>query len=268
MNLTKHILFTVLLLITGSISAQIVFKATVNKSEIGLNEKVQVTFTMSEDNESFKPPVFEYFKVVDSPMTSRQNGFNNGVRSFEKSIIYTLQPKKTGTLVINHATLMVNDKEYQSNRVEVKVKRKRKKDYIINKDSLQDMVFLKLDYPDTSITVKDSIVLSYRLYASKGIGVDSWKTIEDSKFKNAEVRDITPKKLEVITEEMEGMTFRSVILRKVVLKPSKEGRLKISPMKILVSTRIPSGRRDFSTKNIEDIKRIELSSKKATITVD
>ncbi len=269
MNLTKHILLIPLLFFTGILSAQTVLKAEVNKTEIGLNEKVQVTFTLTEDSDNFNPPDFKNFEVIDgSPIRGQSVGFENGRRTNIRSFTYTLKPKRTGTFTIGVATVKVDGSIYESNTLSIEVKRKRKKNYIIDKDSLEQKLFLKLEYPKESVSMNDSITVLYKLYVSSGIGVKSIKEIKESNISNAEVTPITSETFGIENQDLNGVTYRSLVIRKLKLNPSRKGKLKIGPLKIEVTALIPSGRKGIANKNIEDEKLIILSSNKATIRIN
>jgi len=268
MNSIKQISLLFLLMNTVVCSAQVKFEATVNKSEIGLNEKVQVSFTLNKKNADFTPPEFTNFEVISGPLTSNNISFKNGRRNVEKTIAYTLKPTKRGTLIIESGMLKLNGNTYNSNSVSVDVIRKRKKNYLIDKDSLQKKLFLKLEYPKGLLSVKDSIVVNYKLYVSQGISVNNWKLVKDSKVKNAEVTDISSESIKVVKEAINGITYRSAIIKTLRLKPNKKGKISISPLDLKVSTGIPSGRKSFSNKNVSDNKDIVISSKKIKVEVN
>lgn len=268
MNAIKQISLLVFLMGTVVTTAQVVFNADASKTEIGLNEKVQVSFTMNKDNGEFTPPDFTNFEVISGPLTSTNTSFKDGRPSYEKSIAFTLKPKKRGTLIIEGGTLEISGNTYSSNSVSIEVVRKRKKNYLIDKDSLANKIFLKLEYPKGTLFVRDSIVVQYKLYVAQDISVNSWKLLEDSKIKNAEVIDMSPKEISVVQEDVDGTIYRSVILKSLRLKPSKQGKLIISPLELEVSVGIPSGRRSFNVKNIQDPKVIVVSSEKVKVEVN
>ena len=252
MNSIKQISLLFLLTSTLFCAAQVIFKTEVNKSEIGINEKIQVSFTFNEPDADFTPPEFNDFEVTYGPLT----------------IAYTLNPKKRGTLVIEGGTLNFNGNTYSSNTVSIDVLRVRKKNFIIDKDSLQKKVFLKLIYPETPISVNDSIEVNYKLHVAEGISAHKWKLIEDSKVKNAEVTDISPQSLNVVNEKIDGITYRTVILKTLRLKPRKRGKMNISPLELKVSIGIPSGRKVFNDKNVEDVKEVVIASEKVKVEVN
>ncbi|WP_431157262.1 BatD family protein [Winogradskyella poriferorum] len=269
MNLIKQISLLFLLTSTLFCEAQVIFKTEVNKSQIGINEKIQVSFTFNEPDAEFTPPEFNDFEVTYGPLTSTNTNVKEGGRiSYEKTIAYTLIPKKRGTLVIESGTLNFKGNTYSSNTVSIDVVRVRKKNYLIDKDSLQKKVFLKLVYPETPISVNDSIEVNYKLHVAEGISAHKWKLIEDSKVKNAEVTDISPQSLNVVNEKIDGITYRTVILKSLSLKPSKRGKINISPLELRVSIGIPSGRRVFNDKNVEDIKEVVIASEKVKVEVN
>lgn len=267
MDLTKYILFNLIILFSGIGSAQVVFKAEASKSEIGLNELVEVSFKMSEDNDSFSPPKFENFEIFSGPTTSIKNTFIEGERTYEKSITFRLKPKKTGTFVIESARFEVAGKIYRSNTINIDVVKSKKVDREAL-DALEKEVFLKVEYLEKPITQQDSVIVTYRLYVSADVGVTNWRKVNDGKISNATADDITPEMYKIENSEIEGKKFRSVIIKKLNLKPTKKGKIKISPMTMEVTANVPTGKKDIFSRNVLEDKIIELNSDKAVIEVD
>ena len=77
------------------------FRASVDRSEVALDEYVQVEFILENaQGKGFTPPDFAEWTVISGPSTSTQVSIVNGLRSSAISYIYTLSPKKAGDLHI------------------------------------------------------------------------------------------------------------------------------------------------------------------------
>jgi len=70
------------------------FEAKVSKNSLGLNENLQISFAFNQDGDNFSPPDFEGFRLVGGPFQSTSYSWVNGVKSFNRSFTYILQPTK------------------------------------------------------------------------------------------------------------------------------------------------------------------------------
>ena len=86
----KKIVFLFILFIQSITFAQVKFEAKVSKSSVGLNERIQISFSINEDADNFTEPNFEGFSVVGGPFQSTNFSWINGVKSFNRSYTYIL----------------------------------------------------------------------------------------------------------------------------------------------------------------------------------
>ena len=104
----KFIVLIFLMFLSSFSYAQVVFEAKASKTQLGVNERLRVDFTMNEDGDNFTPPSFEGFKVVGGPSQSIKNYSINGKRSFSKSYSYFLSPTKRGVFTIGQSSIEIN----------------------------------------------------------------------------------------------------------------------------------------------------------------
>ncbi|MBL0342594.1 MAG: BatD family protein [Bacteroidetes bacterium] len=110
----------VLLILSVSAVAQ-TFTGSVNRSQVGLNEQIQLTYTINANGTSFKTPSLTEFSVLSGPNQSTSMQFVNGSMSQSISFSFILQPKKEGTFKIEPATIESGGKIILSNMVSVTV---------------------------------------------------------------------------------------------------------------------------------------------------
>ena len=103
--------------------AQVKFEAKASKTQLGVNERLRIDFTMNEDGDNFTPPSFENFKVVGGPSQSINNSWINGVRSFSKSYTYFLSPTKRGTFSIGQSSIEIDGEVYKTSPIKITVLR-------------------------------------------------------------------------------------------------------------------------------------------------
>src|SRR5688572_5256238 len=110
-----------LFLAVQSVFAQVEFKATVSKNNIGINEHLRIDFTMNDDGDNFEAPSFEGFKIFGGPNRSVNYSWTNGRKSFSKSYSFFLMPTKKGTFIIKSASIEIAGKIYKTNPVKIVV---------------------------------------------------------------------------------------------------------------------------------------------------
>lgn len=113
-------------MITASIQAQVKFSTVVSAKEIGLDEYVQVDYTIENGKsvENFSAPNFKNFTVLQGPSQSENVTIINGVVSRSKSISYVLQPTAMGKQVVPGAMASVDGKTMHSEAVTIQVNKK------------------------------------------------------------------------------------------------------------------------------------------------
>ena len=74
----KHFIFTFIALCTSMATlAQFQFKAEVSSQTIGINQPLEIRFSMNDDADDFKRPTFDNFDIVGGPMQSVNRSWVN-----------------------------------------------------------------------------------------------------------------------------------------------------------------------------------------------
>ena len=105
-------------------SAQAKFSTVVNETRPGLNEYVQVEYTVENARsvETISAPSFKNFRLIQGPVQSSGMSVINGALSQFKSLSFVLQPLVAGKLNIPGAMAVVDGKTIRSNAVVIDVK--------------------------------------------------------------------------------------------------------------------------------------------------
>lgn len=264
--MNKYILL--LLLTAQSLLAQVEFKATVSKSNIGINERLRVDFTMNDDGDNFESPAFEGFKIFGGPNQSVNYSWVNGRKSFSKSYSFFLMPTKKGTFIIKPASIEIAGKVYKTNPIKVTVgnavaqpepeeeedpfaiifgnRRPRQVAPPPPPPSLKgDGIHLVAEISNTNPYVNEPITAVYKLYVSPYVSVSDFRESASPKYNNFWSQSIDVKNLSVQMGKYNGENYRYVILRKTVLYPQKAGKLSIEPLMLDITMQAPTGRRDM-----------------------
>lgn len=131
MRNAKYLLFFLLLLVGGmrAKSQQAVFTTQTSASRIGVQDQLQVSYTISNvaDLETLGPANLRDFAVVGGPFQSQRSSINIGangraVQDVSLTVSFILQPKKTGKLTVPGGIARdASGHEYQSQPVAVEV---------------------------------------------------------------------------------------------------------------------------------------------------
>ena len=226
--------------------SQVKFEAKTSKTQLGVNERLRIDFTMNEDGDNFIPPSFENFKVVGGPSQSINNSWVNGVRSFSKSYTYFLAPKKRGVFTIGQSSIEIDGITYKTSPIKIKVtaavdipKNPNDPNYIAS-----ESIHLVAEVSTTNPYLNEPVSVIYKLYVAENTGVRNWSELDSPRYNDFWSQNIEVKRQNVKEGKYKGENYRYVVLKKTVLYPQKTGKLSIEPLTLDVSVEVPSKRRD------------------------
>ena len=256
--------------ITQSIFAQAVFKTSVSKNKLGVNERFRIVFSVDKQGaDNFTPPNFKNFKIAAGPSQSVNQSWINGKVSFSQSYTYILQPTKVGVFTIPGATIQLNGKTLTSNSVKMNILKAvdippnpNDPNYIA-----QQNVHLVAEVSKTRPYVGEGIYVEYKLYVSESISVNDFSVTETPQYNGFWHQEIKMNNLQIKNGTYNGESYRYVVLKKALLIPTKSGKLVIEPMKMDILIGVPTGRGDFFGNPITRNITKAFSSTKKTISV-
>jgi hypothetical protein len=204
-------------------NAQVEVKSFVNTETVRLGEYVQYTIESNEQGK-FILPEFKDFKVVrgggisSNTSISYVNGKMTRVASYSTS--YLLQPLKKGTFTIPAGKIEVNGTTYQSNTVKIIVEEG-------NTNTTDDSeLFARIELNKSSCYVGEAIVATYVVYSKyRPDGYDMANLNTNQDFWTEELSN-EPK---LGTKNIDGTTYYSLEIKKLVLLPQTSGKLTIKP---------------------------------------
>ena len=250
--------------------SQVQFEAKVSKNKLGLNERLQVDFTMNIDGDNFATPNFDGFKVVGGPFQQISQQWINGRGTFTKSYSYVLLPSQKGVLTLKPASIEYNGQVYRTAPVKITVTNAvqiPKDPSEMPEPSADNDLHLVADISKTNPYINEPITVVYKLYFSNNIGITNSQEVDKPKFNDFWSQNIEIKKLEVQPTVYKGESYRVVILKKVVLYPQKSGKLTIEPLSLELDLQVPTGRRNiFGEQQIAEANK-KVSAGAKTITV-
>ena len=169
MKLKFYISIFIFLLGASFTAQEATLKASVSKNKLGVNQRLQVKFSIDKQGgDNFSPPNFNNFKVVGGPSQSVSQSWINGTVSFTQSYSYILEPKRKGELSIGSATIKIGEKILQSKPIKIIVldaidipKNPNDPNYIA-----QQNIHLVAEISKSRPYVGEGIYVEYRLYVS------------------------------------------------------------------------------------------------------
>lgn len=236
-------------MLSSSISfAQVKFEAKASKVIVGLNESILVQFVINEDedSESFVPPEFTGFSILDGPKENIHNSWVNGKKAYKKTYIYYIASDKEGSFVIDEAKIKVDGQTFRSQPIEIKVianTSHRETEYL--NSALSKTIHLETIVSKNEMSLDESFTVSYKLYVSPDSGISSWELLNSPNYENFDVKNIEIQNIKVENEEFKGQNYRYVIFKKVELKPKKRGKLSIEPLTLNVVAEIATEKIDI-----------------------
>ena len=237
-------------------AADVSLKATVDRNQVGLNERFVYTVEISGKSTSLPDPefpVFEGFSVLSGPNTSTNIQFVNGAMSSSKSYSFYLMPEKEGDFLIKAATVEVDGEEISSNTINIKVVKGTSKPPAVenksnnsdNGDIAGESLILKTVVDKKKVYQNEQILVEYKLYfrvSVRSYNIEKMPATAGFWMEEFKMSSQPP----VSTEIINGINYQVATLRKVALFPTRSGDMKIEPMVISVDALAPRRTRSRS----------------------
>jgi hypothetical protein len=251
----KIILALFISILYTSAFAQVKFEAQTERSSYGLNERIQLVFSINNEGDNFEPPKFPGFKA-EGPFINKGNQTSitviNGKvtqkREISTQVIYYLTPTKKGTFTIGAASIEYNETVYKSAPIKITVT-----DPIQmptypgqqNNANFGEGIHLVAEMSTKNPYVNEPVTVVYKLYFEPRSTVGNFRNFKAPKYNDFWSQYIDMKQLTAERGKYNGKDFSMVVLRKVILYPLEAGAKTIEPFKIDLDAEIPTGRRDW-----------------------
>lgn len=255
-------IFCWLCLLLSPAMAQLHFTAQASTKDMGKTDYVQVQFVIENAKQigNVQTPDFSDFTIIEGPNQSTGMSITNGNMSQYKGIIFLLQPKRTGTLIIKPATAMVDGQSMHSNPLQITVHNQGGQgnsktpgfnplpdpswptaqptvdmDEVVRpgenvEDKIRKNFFIKVEVSKMDCYLGEPIVATYKLYAR--LRSDSRVTRHPS-LNGFSVYDmIDPADDRVSVEKINGKNFSVHIIRETQLIPLQPGDITLDPMEL------------------------------------
>ena len=221
------------------------FEAKVSKNSLGLNENLQVSFAINQDGDNFSPPDFEGFRLVGGPFQSTSYSWVNGVKSFNRSFTYILQPTKKGTFTIKSASIEFNDEIHKTAPIKISVTDaiQQPKDPNSPDYKAGEGIHLVAEVSKGNPYVNEPLTVVYKLYFDPRFIVRNVREVANPKYNGFWSQHIDIKKLEAVAGTYNGQDYAMVVWRKVILYPLEAGNKPLEPLSIHLDVDVPTRKR-------------------------
>lgn len=221
------------------------FEAKVSKNSLGLNENLQISFAINQDGDNFSPPDFEGFRLVGGPFQSTSYSWVNGVKSFNRSFTYILQPTKKGTFTIKSASIEFNNEIYKTAPIKITVTDaiQQPKDPNSPDYKAGEGIHLVAEVSKGNPYVNEPLTVVYKLYFDPRFIVRNVREVANPKYNGFWSQHIDIKKLEAVPGTYNGQDYAMVVWRKVILYPLEAGNKPLEPLSIVLDVDVPTRKR-------------------------
>ncbi len=233
------------LLIPSNLKAQN-FTAGVSKNRVAVNEPFQIEFTIANGGaDNFKPPVaFKDFDIYSGPNHSSSVQIVNGSMTQSTSISYVIASKKEGKFIIGPASITFNGSKKESNNVTVEVIKSGAGNpgnpasgannqgatpgSPSGASTTDDNLFAKTSVNKTKVYLGEPITVIHTIYTKLNlIGFQDCKLPSYNGFWSQDA----PQKAQVrATENIDGVNYYVVELKRSFIFPQRTGSLEIEPL--------------------------------------
>ena len=252
----RKLVFLLLLITTfgvGTRADEIIFKASAPEAVI-MGETFRLSYTVNGEGRDIRIPEMPDFEILIGPSTSELHSSQliNGKVIAETSYTFTyiLQPKKEGTFTIAPATIKVNNANYTSNALKIKVLPPDKADEAstqgqgnsssptsaIGKDDL----FITAVVSKKNVYEQEGFLVTYKLYANPRkanvVGINQVKLPEFEGFLTQDVE--LPTNRQLTLENYNGKNYGTFVVRQSVLFPQRSGKITIPSGSLDVALRV------------------------------
>ena len=240
----------------NSVSAQVKFEAQTERSSYGLNERIQLVFSINNEGDNFEPPKFSGFKA-EGPFINKGNqtsitivnGRVNQKREISTQVIYYLTPTKKGTFTIGAASIEYDGTVYKSAPIKITITDPIQMPTYPGQQPTNvnygEGIHLVAEMSTKNPYVNEPVTVIYKLYFEPRSTVGNFRNFKAPKYNDFWSQYIDMKQLRAERGKYNGKDYSMVVLRKVILYPLEAGAKTIEPFKIDLDAEVPTGRRDW-----------------------
>ncbi len=230
----KTILWLIGVALITRVGAQedIQLKAYVSRSVVGVNDNFTYTVEISGSARSLPDvtlPDLSDFKILSGPSVSSSFQMINFKMSASKTYQFVLLPKKTGQFQIPAATAKVDGKVIRSNTINITVVPGTTPP-TGSKKKQGEAVFFRAVASKSAAYLHEPVTIIYKIYYRTRIANPA--LVDAPEVSGCWQEEFQLKQLPQYTEIINGTQYKVVEIYRMVVFPTRNGEVSISPMRI------------------------------------
>lgn len=199
-------------------------RATVSSNKIQVSDVF--TFKIEALNSSKNPevelaPLLNDFSVISGPAQQTSMQWVNGKSSSSRSLSWTLVAKKEGQYTIPSLNVTMGKDVFKTNPISMTVADS-DLDYQTNE------LFLEMDIDKNNAFVGEQITVTYKLYTRVNMSIQNVDFPKHSGFWTEDL--YVPDQVQFQDVVLDGVSYKSAIIYRIALFPTKSGKLELTPM--------------------------------------
>jgi len=208
------------------------FIASVNSTNVGLNEPFEVSFEFQGNDlnsiRSFKEPDFKGFKVMSGPNQSTSMQIINGAVSASITYSYYVSASSLGTYTIGSASIDFKGKKYSTEPLKITVvkgsgsqtqQQQKQGEQKVDTKNIGENVFIRAFADRQKIYKGEQVTVTYKLYTRLNISSPQISKLPQYQgFWAEELESIN--RIMFTTEVVDGKKFNVAVLKRAALFPN------------------------------------------------
>lgn len=258
-KLIRYLGVCLILLASASVYGQAKFSTIIDQSTVSRDQVVQVEYVVENAKkvDDFDPPSFRNFAVIQGPIQSSGMSFVNGSLTQYKALVFLLQPKITGKLIIPGATATIDGKRRQSEAVAIEVTKGKNpggsayrqrlrlampervveadKEFVLYPnenvvEKIKKNLFVRVEVSKKTCFVNEPIVATYKLYSR--LRSES-RVVKRPSYNGFSLYDmVDPESDNPSVETINGKSYNVHTIRKSQLFPLQAGKFVLEPVEV------------------------------------
>ena len=255
-NILKLFILGFLTFGTGRILYAQKFTTSVNKNKVAVGEVFQTDFTINASGKNFTPPSFNDFTVYSGPKQATSMQIVNGNISQSITLSYYLAAKKEGAFTIGSASITVGNNTLQSNTINIEAVKsgntqqqaqtQPQNNGTQTKTSAQagsDNIFARTSVSKSKVYAGEQIVITHKVYTR--MNLKGFQNVKFPSYNGFWMQEVPRNaQYEVKTENVDGVNYSVVEVKKAFLFAQRSGKIEIEPIEIECVVREKSGKRN------------------------
>ncbi len=250
-------------------------------------QQFRLSFSLNERGTNLQLPsgLSDNFQILMGPSTGQSTSIQtiNGrtTTTVNYSYTYILKAKKEGTFEIRPGSVEVNGKIIESNTIKIQVVKAQSNQSqqqggttqpqggTQNADLDKDNLFVRVDLSKRNAYRGEQIIATVKLYINPNIPIYNFDEVNLPTYEGFYTQDIEiPQQINFTREVFDNKIYQVGILKKTILFPQQNGRLKIDPFSVSILVRQRVKARSFFDDFFDNYRTVKATATSEATTVN